>query len=229
MKISPATQSSSAETILDAAEKVFAELGYEGASMRQIAETADIAQALLHYHFRTKEGLYEAVFERRSTVINAQRLQLLNALFTNRPSPTIEDVLKTYFEPVMSDSGAGNAAFAQMVASLTLGSDERAAKLITKYYDPIAREYIAAFQKTVPCLDGGMAVWAYLMALGARTHISSVSKRAERLSGGRCDTSDFNRTMPILVEFVAAGIKALSSGATRQRNKRGRPVKAGRA
>ncbi len=193
--------------------------------MRQIAKAAGIAQALLHYHFHTKERLYEAVFERRSTVINAQRRKILNALFTEKRSPTIEDVLKTYYEPVMSDVGVGNAAFAQMVTSLSLGGDERARKLITKYYDPIAREYIAAFRKVEPRLDDAMAVWAYLLAYGARTHVSSVSKRAERLSNGKCDTSDFNRSMTVLIEFVAAGIKALSKGAPFQRDKGSRSVK----
>lgn len=209
MKMSTATQPSSAELILDAAETVFAEHGYEGASMRQIANAADIAQALLHYHFHTKERLYEAVFERRSTIINTQRRQRLNSLFTEKRSPTIKDVLKTYYEPVMSSLGPGNAAFAQMVTSLSLGSDERARALITKYYDPIARDYIAAFQKVEPGLDNEMAVWAYLLAYGARTHVSPVSKRAERLSDGRCDTSDVNKTMTLLIEFAAAGIKAV--------------------
>lgn len=223
MKVDTAAQSSSAELILDAAEKVFAERGYEGASMRQIADAADIAQALLHYHFHTKDRLYEAVFERRSTVINAQRRHLLNTLFAGTIAPTIEDVLKTYYEPVMSSAGAGNAAFAQMVASLTLGNDERATTLITKYYDPIAREYIAAFRKVEPGLSDAMATWVYLLALGARTHVSPVSKRAERLSDGACRTSDFTESLSILIEFVTAGIKAL---AVRPPNKR---IKSGKS
>jgi AcrR family transcriptional regulator len=210
MKISSPSRSPTAELILDAAEKVFAELGYEGASMRQIAHTADITQALLHYHFQTKERLYESVFERRSTAINAERQLLLGALFAESRSPTIEDVLQTYYAPVMLGSARGNAAFAQMVSSLSLGSDGRAKALITKYYDPIAHAYIGAFKKVEP-LNDAMAVWAYLLTLGARTHVSSVSKRAERLSNRKCDTGDFDTSMRVLIQFVAGGIKALSS------------------
>jgi TetR/AcrR family transcriptional regulator len=47
--------------ILDAAEKLFAERGFAGTSMRTLAVAAGTSQALLHHHFGTKAGLYEAV------------------------------------------------------------------------------------------------------------------------------------------------------------------------
>jgi TetR/AcrR family transcriptional regulator len=50
--------------ILDAAEALFAEKGFSGTSMRAIARQASTSQALLHHHFGTKEGLYEAVKSR---------------------------------------------------------------------------------------------------------------------------------------------------------------------
>lgn len=50
--------------ILDAAEGLFAELGYDGASMRSVARDAHTSQALLHHHFGTKEGLHAEVTAR---------------------------------------------------------------------------------------------------------------------------------------------------------------------
>lgn len=55
---------STGERILDAATVVFLEKGQAGARMREIAEAAGINKALLHYYFRSKEGLYRAVLER---------------------------------------------------------------------------------------------------------------------------------------------------------------------
>ena len=51
--------------ILDVAERMFSELGFEGASTRTIAGEADINIAMLHYYFGSKEGLFLAVFERK--------------------------------------------------------------------------------------------------------------------------------------------------------------------
>lgn len=49
--------------ILVAAKKEFALKGYDGARLVEIAENAGVPQALIHYYFHTKEGLYVAVLE----------------------------------------------------------------------------------------------------------------------------------------------------------------------
>lgn len=51
--------------ILDVAEKVFSELGYDGASTRMISGEANVNMAMLNYYFGSKEGLFIAVFERK--------------------------------------------------------------------------------------------------------------------------------------------------------------------
>lgn len=50
------------EKILNAAQTVFIEKGMDGARMQQIADKAKINKALLHYYFRTKQKLFEAIF-----------------------------------------------------------------------------------------------------------------------------------------------------------------------
>jgi len=52
------------EKILDAAREVFMRKGMEGARMQEIADEAGINKALLHYYFRTKERLFEAIFSK---------------------------------------------------------------------------------------------------------------------------------------------------------------------
>ncbi|MGV3705291.1 MAG: TetR/AcrR family transcriptional regulator [Arcticibacter sp.] len=55
--------------ILIVAEKVFSELGYDGASTRLIAKEASVNMAMLNYYFGSKDGLFKAVFERRSSTL----------------------------------------------------------------------------------------------------------------------------------------------------------------
>lgn len=57
---------STEETILEAARKVFMQKGFAAARMCEIAETAGINQALLHYYFRNKDRLFSVVFEQQS-------------------------------------------------------------------------------------------------------------------------------------------------------------------
>ena len=48
--------------ILTAARRTFARVGFHGARMQEIADEAGINKALLHYYFRSKEALFERVF-----------------------------------------------------------------------------------------------------------------------------------------------------------------------
>ncbi len=50
------------QRIVDAAKEVFILKGHDGARMQEIADTASINKALLHYYFRSKDKLFERVF-----------------------------------------------------------------------------------------------------------------------------------------------------------------------
>ena len=52
-----------------ATEIKFAEKGFEGASMKALAIRSEVSQSLLHYHFGSKDKLYEAVMRERSRLI----------------------------------------------------------------------------------------------------------------------------------------------------------------
>jgi AcrR family transcriptional regulator len=54
------------EQIMDAAIKLFAEKGFEGSSIRDIASTADVNIAMINYYFGTKEKLFEALVENKA-------------------------------------------------------------------------------------------------------------------------------------------------------------------
>ena len=51
------------DKILSAAKEVFISKGFDGARMQEISDIAQINKALLHYYFRSKDKLFEAVFE----------------------------------------------------------------------------------------------------------------------------------------------------------------------
>ena len=58
-----ATRRENERVILEAAEKVFAEAGFGGATMQLIADMAGLPKANLHYYFATKEELYRKVVQ----------------------------------------------------------------------------------------------------------------------------------------------------------------------
>jgi len=67
------------EAILQAAERIFAEEGLEGARTEAIAAAAGVNKALLYYYFRSKNGLYRAVLEDYSADFNRQAMEVLSS------------------------------------------------------------------------------------------------------------------------------------------------------
>ncbi len=67
--------------IIAIAEKLFAEKGFDGASVRDIAQEAGVNVAMISYYFGSKEKLMEAVFEQRT---NSIRLKVENLLQDNK-------------------------------------------------------------------------------------------------------------------------------------------------
>ncbi|MBM3892065.1 MAG: helix-turn-helix transcriptional regulator, partial [Verrucomicrobia bacterium] len=75
--MSPSSEQSRKMRILDAAEKAFADLGFEGASLRHIVQEARVNLATVYYYFKSKEGLMAAVFERRFGPLRNEHFEAL--------------------------------------------------------------------------------------------------------------------------------------------------------
>ena len=78
--------SSSEERILEAAKKVFHCKGYDGARMQEIADEAGVNKSLVHYYYRNKDNLFQAVFEDAFSRLIAK----LNEIFFSELSFTVK-------------------------------------------------------------------------------------------------------------------------------------------
>jgi len=76
--------------ILNAAEKIFQAKGMDGARMQEIADNAGINKAMLHYYYRNKQLLFEAVFSKAFSLLAPQ----LNAILNDDSS--IEEKIKSF-------------------------------------------------------------------------------------------------------------------------------------
>ncbi len=65
--------------ILNAAKRIFQHKGMVGARMQEIADEAGINKALLHYYFRSKQLLFEAVFKMAFSMLAPQLNEVMNA------------------------------------------------------------------------------------------------------------------------------------------------------
>jgi TetR/AcrR family transcriptional regulator len=79
------------EKIFESATEVFIEKGMDGARMQDIADHAGINKSLLHYYYRTKERLFNAVFEK----IAGQMFKRFTPVFDENLS--LEEKIRFFF------------------------------------------------------------------------------------------------------------------------------------
>jgi AcrR family transcriptional regulator len=79
--------------LLDAAEKLFCEKGFDGTSIRELTTEADCNLAAVNYHFGNKDNLYIEMFRRQFEMMIERNLQLIDQL-TAESGLTLEKLLR---------------------------------------------------------------------------------------------------------------------------------------
>ena len=200
------------KAILDSAERIFASSGFDGASIREIAQKAGVAQALIHYHFDTKEKLFEATTARRAVQINTKRGELLDELLSLEDDLTLEMLVEALFRPTIETGhklAEDGGSFSRILVSIANSSDPRDQNLTELYYDPIAKRFINAFCQIEPCLSQRSATWAYMFSIGVGMTMMARTGRPYRLSQGQCDDSDVEAMLSEIIIYVCGGIRAM--------------------
>lgn len=200
-------------TILDAAERVFALLGFAGATTRAIADEAKVNLGLIHYHFNSKEGLFEQVIARGSERVNAHRRELLAGVLGQPGGAMLERILEALMRPMIEMSyaqGAAGQSYSRIIVQISTGTDERSVQLTARYFNDIAREFIGALDRHVPGLGRENAVWTYMNAISVGQLMMARTGRVADLSEGRWDETDAEAVVTRTVSYLAAGTRSLA-------------------
>lgn len=80
-------------SILEAARQVFMEKGMAGARMQEIADRAGINKAMLHYYFRSKDQLFDKVFQE---AFQEFWPKVEDAMLIDAPEKAIRDIVEAY-------------------------------------------------------------------------------------------------------------------------------------
>jgi AcrR family transcriptional regulator len=95
------TLSDKQKIILDVAQQLFADQGFAGTSVRDIAKGADVNIAMISYYFGSKEKLLEAIFKRHAEVVRLQLESILNKV-TLSPTQKVEHLVDHYIDKYFS-------------------------------------------------------------------------------------------------------------------------------
>lgn len=140
--------------LLDAAEHLFIERGYEGLSMRQITARAGTNLAAVNYHFGSKDAMLRELLSQRLDRLNEERLRLLDTCEAGDETPDCETILGILFVPAMQlgrDPGAG-PAFLRLLGRVYSDASPFIRDHLQQHYRPIFGRFFDAFARALPRL-----------------------------------------------------------------------------
>lgn len=200
------------DVILDAAEVLFAEYGYDATSLRDLTQEAGVNLAAVNYHFGGKEQLATAVLARRIGPINAERHRRLDAL---PPRPAVADVVRAFVEPAFPTATGcptGHVApgrdFCRLMGRLVLDQPAFLRTFLAEQFRELGSRFEATLRRALPHGDRDTTWWRLHFMAGAMAHTLHSGDGLAHLTGGLCDATDVDAVVEQLVAFTSAGLTA---------------------
>ena len=193
------------EKILDASEQLFADRGFASTSLRDITAEADVNLAAVNYHFGSKLDLLRSVFARRFGPVNAERLELLEAL----DEPDAEEVLRAFFAPLfkrLREPGSGWAKFMQLVGRTHSDTNDEIRACLLEQIQVIAVRFFDELRASVPELPPEVFSSRVLFVVGAMAHTFAFCRNDELPLVS--DLPEPDAILANLVDFAVAGLRA---------------------
>jgi AcrR family transcriptional regulator len=191
------------QKILDTAEKLFGEQGYNNTSLRQVIADAEVNVAAVHYHFGCKEDLLDAVVMRKVGPLTQERLARLDAVeaASGENPPDLEGVLASFLLPT-AEMAAGNPTFVRLMGRML--SEGMMPGIVERHFHQSAQRFIAALRRALPHLERDELMWRVHFMLGAMAHTMCGTPMMPRVE----IHADYPERMRMLVTFLCGAFRA---------------------
>lgn len=192
--------------LLDAAETLFADFGFNGVSTRQLAEAANVNLGAIPYHFKTKENLFKEVIFRRAVPMREERRRLVEELYQRSPEPTLEDLLYVLLEPTFRASRE-NDAFRRLLGRSSMDPTPEVRRLLSEVYTMDFMIVPHAIRRFFADLDPVEFHWKLNCFYGVLLFVQADTGKIQTIAKD-FDTSDPDVALSYVIPFVAAGLRA---------------------
>lgn len=207
-------------TILDAAESLFARNGFAKTSLRSITARASVNLASVNYHFGSKQALIEAVFARRLVPMNAERLNRLRSLEDRYDAAHIplDALVRAFIGPALElsrDQEHGGGPFIQLLGRSFAEPLPDLQEEVRAMYDEVIGRFKTAFARILPHLPGDELYWRLHFMVGTLAYCMAGTDMMRLIASCRmCDPLDTDALLERLTQYLAAGLQAAPAGSS---------------
>ena len=196
--------------ILDAAESLLVQHGLDATTLRMITAAAQANLAAANYHFGSKEALIEAVFRRRLTWLNEQRIAALDALEVEAKGAPLKprQIVESFFGVAirMAADKNGGQTFMRLLGRAYTEPTEFVRSFLAEEYAAVIARYKAAFFKALPDVPQEEFLRRFHFMMGALSYAVSGADALSIL--GPIDDSNPDALYARLMSFLIGGLRA---------------------
>jgi AcrR family transcriptional regulator len=199
------------ERLLDAAEELFCEKGYEATSVRELAAAADCNVASVNYYFGGKDKLYVEVWRHYLAPIREARIKSIEVVMgRSGGSPDLEELLNAFAAGItgpladMHKSGC----FVKLMGREMLDQHLPGNLFFEELVKPTMSSLGGALMKACPTLDQSKAPLLVLSFIGQLMHTMHFRGMMQDVTGEELLEFELPEVVDHIVKFSAAGIRA---------------------
>jgi AcrR family transcriptional regulator len=203
------------DRLLDAAEELFCEHGFEGTSIRDLAAAASCNIASVNYYFGGKDKLYQQVWRRHLLGMRDTRLASIERVMSQSAGePCLEELLRSFayaFVGPLVDEDGGQRLIRLITREMIdrhLPEDMFLEELIV----PTMTALQGALVKTCPGLEKSKAQLVILSVVGQLIQALHTKAMFEHTDNPELPKFDLTELVNHVVKFSAAGIRAYAEG-----------------
>lgn len=197
-------------SILEAAERLYADRGFSDVTLRDIVAAAGVNLAAVNYHFGSKDELIAELFVTRSIATNRERLNELKAAeAAGGGRADIDAILRALVGPTLRGClgpESERSAAARFMIRASIESVPPIRRIKNREIDHL-RKFAAAMRRSLPDCSDTDLYWGLHFALAMAHQTIRDSERLTKLSEGKCDLDDvagvIDRIVAILVVALA--------------------------
>ena len=216
-----ATSAGTKTRILDAAERLFVEHGFEATSVRSLTSAAGVNLAAVNYHFGSKEELFQAVLTRRLDPMNQERIELLEKIERESPGRPLscEKILFAMLIPALKlarDEKRGGKDFLRLVGRAYADPAPFIRHFLSAQYAGMIGRYKEAFSRALPQLSRQELTWRLHFVMGALSYTLAGTDTLKLFAEATSTTNNDELLLQRLAPFLVAGLKAPALADTRK-------------
>jgi AcrR family transcriptional regulator len=199
------------QRLIEAAEHLFADDGFEKVSVRDITNRAGANVAAVNYHFGSREGLVEIVMARYINPISEERIARLEGLERKaggKPVP-IEELVEAFARPFTTQirrSELSEKIFFKLMGRL-FGDQCKLPPTVESGLQDMRVRFHRAFSKSLPGMPPEEIWWRTHLMGGSLIYTLAHSETLQRISSGASGTPTMEQIVSRFIRFASAGMR----------------------